>query len=774
MRRWMVGGLVLWTVAAEAQPQPTLVAPRAALVDPNLGDKLLMSKKPDSKALQGSIAKLMTAYTASWAVRKGHVAWSDTVTFSKRAVVQGCTCTKFKSQPNTPPATGCSASSTTQEGEQFRLDDLVRVTLNQSTGESTDAIAELVARKVYKLPAAKTKAESDHLMDLFIGLMNKRSKELHLDNSTWITVHGGDTCDFSEGCDASCTPTACNPKDCGECNGGTTVRDLALLWHALVRDEPKFLGLIGVRAFELKKKDGTIYNSYRHGYTYYPGLDGDKNGGSGRCPAGTGSTSASCHIAQATRGGHPLIAVVLQAFQGANQVASGVTDITAMLRWGFAKVLKPERRIDATLPDVIKDYAVACSQGQCFTALRAKDDKLALVAWNSSPDSALLTKLASSTDPAAAYPSVTALDVDANMMGVQVAVITGGKVVVARWWLTGGPSPPPPLPPNVKVTFLGDGGTVKGGTGTLVRLRQAGDLLAATAVRNADGTLRLASWKLGGGSPGATAVTWLADGTSPSAPNIGASGELVLATGPDPASAGNFLVVTGTVNAAGAAALQLWRMNGTSGAFTYVQSQALGSGRNLSLANHGVGKFGVSFTVGSAATGAPRVEVWDVSHDGAFTRTLGWSETEVATATAIAPLGPPAAKSGITAATTLSISKNTYTAASCGANSAPSTVASQGAAAAFLTAARRSSGAQLAVWDAPKHYNETSGPLTDYRIVDSGSAWGSADNIRLAVLPSSDALLNQYVTGQLGADGKLKLIGWRVGSATPFVPTLSK
>ncbi|HZJ30734.1 MAG TPA: hypothetical protein VFD21_04155, partial [Vicinamibacterales bacterium] len=199
----------------------------------------------------------------------------------------------------------------------------------------------------------------------------------------------------------------------------------------------------------------------------------------------------------------------------------------------------------------------------------------------------------------------------------------------------------------------------------------------------------------------------------------------------------------------------------------YVQAQSLGSGRNLSLANDGTGKFGVSYTTGIAVSGIPRVEVWDITHDGVFTRTLGWTETDAATATAIAPLGPPATKSGIVAAETKAMTKNTYTVASCGANFTPSTKASQRAAVAFLSAARRSTGARLAVWDAPKYYNEVSGPLTDYRIVDSGTAWGSADNIRLAALESTDALLNQYVTGQLGADGKLKLIGWRVGNAIP-------
>ena len=246
----LVGVLVPWGAIVRGDTEPTLVAPRAVLMDPADNEKVLLSSSQHSRALQGSIAKLMTAYVASWAVQKGHVSWTDKVKLTKRDTVQACTCMKFTASPPSP----CSTSSATQVGEQFLLEDLVRVTLNQSTGESADAIAQHVARKVYGMPVATTQKKSNQLMDLFIGLMNKRAKELGLDDSLWITVHGGDTCDFgTEGCDPNCTPSSCTPTQCGECNGGTSAHDLAVLWHALVRDEPKFLDLIGPRAFELEK-----------------------------------------------------------------------------------------------------------------------------------------------------------------------------------------------------------------------------------------------------------------------------------------------------------------------------------------------------------------------------------------------------------------------------------------------------------------------------------------------------------------------------------------
>jgi D-alanyl-D-alanine carboxypeptidase len=762
---WLAVVLLASAAGLHADPQPTLVAPRAVLVDPDDDDNILMSVGLHSKALQGSIAKLMSAYVVSWAVKKGYVSWSDKVKLTKRDTQQACSCIKFAATPPSP----CATSSTTQIGEQFTLEDLVRVTLNQSTGESADAIAEHVARKVYGLPVAATVADSNHLMDLFIGLMNKRAKDLKLDDSLWITVHGGDTCDFgSEGCDPNCTPSSCHPTQCGECNGGTSVRDLARLWHALVSDEPKFLGLVGTRGFELAQSGGAFYNSYRHSIFYYPGVDGEKNGGSGACPFDPGSTSASCQMSQATRAGHPLIAAVLQSFNtvGNSRLGVGTNDVTAMLRWGYDKVLEPKRRIDSgtQLTDVAQDHALACNEGICFTALRTTQSSFKMVAWGVDPSAPSLTKLTTSTGPSSGYVAVSAVDVDAGAASTVAALIDNGKLVVARWWLTGGPSSPG-LPPNVHLTFLGD--KKNGGAGTLARVRMASDALAVTALRRSDGTIKLASWKLGGGSSPTTqnAVKRLAEATSTSVPNIGATGELRLAVVADPGADGSFVALTGDVTVGAGVYLQAWRVNSNSGAITYLSNTYLGLGRNLAIAGHGVGKLGVTYTTGTAISGTPRVEVWDVTHGGVFTRTLGWTETTTADSTAIAPLGPAPAKAGIAAAATLQTSTNTYSSATCGANSAPNTQASQKSAVAFLTAAGGTS-AKLAAWDSPIYYNEVFGSLGDYRLSDSETAWGSASSIRLAVMPQSDPLLNHYVTEQMRGDGTLLLIAWRVGTPT--------
>src|SRR5262249_2341594 len=155
------------------------------------------------------------------------------------------------------------------------------------------------------------------------------AKEIGLTNSHWHTVHGGNRCDFRIGCVPECTLQKCglaNPV-CTFGNlcppqYGTTVHDLAKLWHALAKESPSIISMMGSRASNLVRAGSIFtsnyYNSYKHWITYFPGVDAEKNGGTNNDPKScftkpVGGGSAPCWIAQATRAGQPLIAAVLQS-----------------------------------------------------------------------------------------------------------------------------------------------------------------------------------------------------------------------------------------------------------------------------------------------------------------------------------------------------------------------------------------------------------------------------------------------------------------------------
>jgi len=97
---------------------PSVSAPRAVLLDPKT-KQLLFSKAPDQRALQGSVAKLMTAYVTFWAIREGLVSLNDQVPLSLRDTQRACTCMKSKTillsgtqleRPHQQPEQDCAPS----------------------------------------------------------------------------------------------------------------------------------------------------------------------------------------------------------------------------------------------------------------------------------------------------------------------------------------------------------------------------------------------------------------------------------------------------------------------------------------------------------------------------------------------------------------------------------------------------------------------------------------------------------------------------------------
>ena len=125
-----------------------------------------------------------------------------------------------------------------------------------------------------------------------------------------------------------------------------------------------------------KSKPSVPYKTYSHGYNYYPGIDGEKNGSTG---AGGGCPNAGCWTVQATKAGRPMIASVLQD----QSFSTSQTDVASLFRFGYRTVLHPERRGDSgEAGGPIKDHALACNSNACFSAIRSADDSLKLLSWN--------------------------------------------------------------------------------------------------------------------------------------------------------------------------------------------------------------------------------------------------------------------------------------------------------------------------------------------------------------------------------------------------------
>jgi D-alanyl-D-alanine carboxypeptidase len=771
MKHCLAIAFMVQVLVAGPPGPPSVTAKRAALIDP-VSERILFQKAADEKTQAGSIGKLMTAYVTFWAVDQKLVSWNDKVALSLRDTKQGCTCmnpafsiftyTNASNQPcapnSSPSCTGkvtnqsckpgitplasnqaCQAngSSAAKPNETFFLKDLMKISLNESTGESTDAVAEHVAAAHLKKPPPTTLADSDAFMNVFLGLMNQRSKALGL-SSVWYTVHGGGTCDFTPGCNPDCQTLGCNTSQCptGQvcANGGTSALDVAKLWSALAKF-PNFLEMIGDRGpwtlyqqTNLPKAYGA--SPFTHWYGYYPGLDGDKNGETflpndpnHDCfndPKSGPAVGAPCWTAQATRAGRPLIASALQA----DGFSAGVADLAAMFRYGFSYTLLPQRVIDsgAQKTDAVKDHRLACSEGMCFSAYRTTDDQLKFTGWNVSIDDSVFDRV--SLVSVAGSP-VSDFDIAYQNFSIVAGYVSNGNVKLASYQLS-------PIVFNqalhtVKIDLIMDTGS-EAGSGTRVRLVPVSDDLLVSVVTDAAGALRLTSWRVDIKGK----LTRLKDTglTAQVAKQFAAAaGTPPLALGLLGAPPPSYELVTATTTQADKLRLYSWSVSPSDGAIAFQKSSLAvdqnETASNIDISSNRGGTFGTSLIQGNNSTGTHEIVFWAVDGAGSFTRRFSSTQgSESASETAIAPLGNDAGS-------------------------------------AYLTAIEQGGETKLIVWDLPQRLNE--GSAADYRVSDSGQAAGPASALRMAQMGGAAVGDEKYVTALKEQDGTLKLIGWSLG-----------
>jgi D-alanyl-D-alanine carboxypeptidase len=466
---------------------PAITAQRAIVFDPATG-AALYEQQADSKALQGSVAKIMTAHVALWAVNHGYVSLDDQVAISQRAQMQACSCLRDADQDGV---------SDVQVGELFSLRDLIYAIFMRSAGEATDAVAEYVGGAVVlgtKQPS-QTITDSETRMNVFLGLMNQHVQQLGLQNTVFMTVHGGDSCDFSIGCNPNCDSASC-AITCPQgsvCNGGTTPRDLAGIWWHAESEHKLFLTAAGARTYTIQSNLTTY--PLTKGFGYYPGVDGDKNGLSG--------LSKNSQIAQATRAGRTLIAVVQQSqvdYDANGNVIKlyAFGDIADLFRYGFARLFSPDRRGDSdNQAGAITDHAVDCSwSGNAVSAIRTNADTLRVIYWDVDTQAAVVDSVVSFVQQSPAkggrgFVKGHVKDVDVAFLlpaFFVTATVEGGAIKLRSWNVTKTIFNEPKINP-LQVTGVG------GGDG--VRLLTLNDNhLLLLVVRGPDGLLRLTTWSI--------------------------------------------------------------------------------------------------------------------------------------------------------------------------------------------------------------------------------------------------------------------------------------
>jgi D-alanyl-D-alanine carboxypeptidase (penicillin-binding protein 5/6) len=235
---------LLFSVLAQAQtvPSPTLAAKAWLLLDYGSG-QILAAQDPDTRIEPASLTKLMTAYVAFGAIKQGTLKRDQNVTVSERAwKTDG---SKMFIEPRKP----------------VTVDELLHGMITQSGNDACIALAEAIAGSE----------------ENFVEMMNREAQRLGLKGTLFANATG-----------------------LTHAQHYATVRDLATLTSALIRDFPEFYPLYAQKEFRYNN----ITQPNRNRLLWLdPTVDGVK----------TGHTEAAgyCLISSSLRGPRRLISVVV-------------------------------------------------------------------------------------------------------------------------------------------------------------------------------------------------------------------------------------------------------------------------------------------------------------------------------------------------------------------------------------------------------------------------------------------------------------------------------
>ncbi len=241
-----------------------ITAPSAVLMDASTGE-VLYEKSPHEIRPCASITKVMTLLLVMEAIESGKLSLSDNITASAHAASMG------------------GSDIWLEQGETMTADEMIKATIVASANDAAVALAEHISGTE----------------DEFVGAMNKRAKELKMNDTVFMNCNGLD-----------------------EDGHVTSAYDVAVMSRELIKHR-KILEYSNIWMDELRGGKTQLVNTNKL-LKSYKGITGLKTG--------TTSKAGSCISATAERDGLSLIAVVL----GSESGKSRFSDAAKLLDFGFA------------------------------------------------------------------------------------------------------------------------------------------------------------------------------------------------------------------------------------------------------------------------------------------------------------------------------------------------------------------------------------------------------------------------------------------------------
>ncbi len=209
--------ILLAAIAGFISSGPAAARPAAIIVDAETG-AILEAKRPDHRHYPASLTKLMTLYLLFDALERGKVTMETPFKVSKRAAGQ--------------PASKLGV----RRGEKIMVRDAIHALIVKSANDVATVVAEGLGGKEH----------------LFAKKMTAKARALGMTRTTFMNASG--------------LPNA---------NQVSTVRDMARLARALLRDFPQYYPLFATQSFVYK---GTVYRGHNPLVGKFDGVDGLKTG----------------------------------------------------------------------------------------------------------------------------------------------------------------------------------------------------------------------------------------------------------------------------------------------------------------------------------------------------------------------------------------------------------------------------------------------------------------------------------------------------------------
>jgi len=281
---------VLPNTAASAQtpppehPRPDRYA--AIVIDAGTG-ATLFERDGDQQLRPASTTKVMTAYLTFQALRDGRLTLDQELDVSSYAAGMPRTnLAMIGPVTYTDRKTGRKRTVQRQKIQTITVENALKGMLVHSANDAAVVLAEAIAGDV----------------ESFAGLMNRTAQNIGMASTNFV-----------------------NPNGLPDDGQYTTVRDMARLSAAVIRDFPEYYGFFNTLRFTF---NGVTYKNYNNMLGSYPGTDGLKTGWI--------SSSGYNLTASATRDGHRVIGVVF----GARTPVERKKDMTELFDYGLEIMAK--------------------------------------------------------------------------------------------------------------------------------------------------------------------------------------------------------------------------------------------------------------------------------------------------------------------------------------------------------------------------------------------------------------------------------------------------